>query len=569
MSDSVGLSRADLRACVKQLSNNIRAENIDYTSYLDLYSGEENIENIDNKNNTVIYGRRGSGKTHLLRALHERLQLKFESSRNFPVYVDLRRIIPLLSSDQDQSDVDAILTFKYLLQEIAHVISENMHLVLGVGQFDPAAAPVLNGRKSKLMASLERLYLHFDGQTFKKPGSLAVQEEELRSLNGGIKISQSPALDASATLQSGKKVETHEHKYISILEISNEIDNLIQAGELERITVLLDEWSEISIPTQLYLAELLKKSFSAISVTLKIAAIPNRTNLGVKTDKKFVGLEDGGDISSYPLDMRYVFEVNRTQTRDFFNDLLYRHLTAIDSKCISRFLEGHKLGKEKLINTFFANVALNEILVASAGIPRDFMNLFINSYDRYLLTSTSSARRISVKNLRSANAEWYETDKKEQVDKHPIEKQLLGAIVSEVVGNKKSMHFLIPEKYAQNKHIQNLIDFRVMHLRRSGYSHKDHAGASYNVYSIDYGCFNSMNVLKGNLNSTHLDNLHLKDLRDVRRISLGDAFFNSFLMSVGDAFPCPHCNRAVDTSHLAFVKQGLCNNCFERVPEPD
>lgn len=130
------------------------------------------------------------------------------------------------------------------------------------------------------------------------------------------------------------------------------------------------------------------------------------------------------------------------------------------------------------------------------------------------------------------------------------------------------MHFLIPEKYAQNKYIQNLIDFRVMHLRKSGYSHKDHAGASYNVYSIDYGCFNSMNITKGNLDAELLQSINVKDLRDIRRISLEDSFFSKFMMEVGDAFPCPHCKRPVDTNHLAFVKQEVCNHCFEKVSKP-
>ncbi len=329
--------------------------------------------------------------------------------------------------------------------------------------------------------------------------------------------------------------------------------------------MIIDEWSEVELDTQLYLAEILKKSFSAIPVTLKIAAIPNRTNLGVKTDQKFFGLEDGGDIFGYPLDMRYVFEVNKSQTRNFFNDLVYKHLHSIDSTSIEKLLTDNKTTRDKIINTFFANVALNEVLVACAGIPRDFMNLFISSYDKYLLTSSNNAKRISVQNIRSANSEWYETDKKEQIDKHPVERQLLTEIVREVVENKKSIHFLVPEKHSKNKHIQNLIDFRVMHLRRKGYSHKDHSGTSYNVYSIDYECYNSLNISKNKLDTSTLDELDLKELRDVRRISLEDSFFQNFLMEIGEAFSCPHCSKPIDTNHLAYIKQNMCNNCYEVV----
>ena len=390
------LNHADVRRCVKRLADNIRAENIEYSSYLDLYSGAENIENIDNRNNTVIYGRRGSGKTHLLKALQERIFNGFDESRNFPVYVDLRKIIPLLASDQADADVDAILTFKYLIQEIAHTLACNAPVLMGLNEFDPNQQGAIRARQDSLQEIFTKIYVEFDGQRYTKPSSLTVSEEEVRSLNAGAKISPAPEAKVDASIKVGATTSLKKDAYISILEITNEFERLIQAAGLNRITVLLDEWSEISASTQLYLAELIKKTFSAIPVTVKIAAIPNRTNLGIKTDRKFVGLEDGGDITSYPLDMRYVFEVNKAQTRTFFNDLLVRHLSAIDSVCVTKFLADSKKSADTLINAFFANVALHEILVACAGIPRDFMNLFINSYDRYLLSSSASAKRILI-----------------------------------------------------------------------------------------------------------------------------------------------------------------------------
>ena len=72
-----------IKACVSGLADNVRAENIEYESYIDLYSGTENILNINNRNNTVIYGRRGSGKTHLLKALQEKISIELQNHKNF------------------------------------------------------------------------------------------------------------------------------------------------------------------------------------------------------------------------------------------------------------------------------------------------------------------------------------------------------------------------------------------------------------------------------------------------------------------------------------------------------
>ena len=553
-----------MRRCIKKLSDNIRAENISYPSFLDLYSGHENLENIENKNNTVIYGRRGSGKTHLLKALEERINSRGEG-RDFAVYLDLRRIIPLLPSDTMDAEVAAILIFKHILQEVAVRMADDSAWMLGVNEFDQASDSVVAASNSRLADLLGRLYVEYDGRSYSKPARLEVTREERLSLSAEIKASASPSLSAGGIRDTREHRSQGEHRYVSVLEVSNIIEDLISEFNLDRIFILLDEWSEVGMDAQLMLAELIKKNFSAINVSVKIAAIPNRANLGIKTENKFIGLEDGGDILSYPLDLRYVFEVNKLQTRGFFNDLLLRHLRSIDPVAIDEFLASAKSSEENIINCFFANVAMGEVLIACAGVPRDFMNLTINAYDKFILSGTGA--RIGVKHLRSANHEWYESDKKEQVDKHPVERQLLAAIVKEVIGKKGSIHFLVSDKYSGNKNILNLIDFRVMHLRKSGYSHQDRPGEVYNVYSIDYGCYNSLNISKNKLESLSFDGLGERNLRDVRRISLEESFFSSFFMSVGQAFPCPHCKKPVDNTHLAYVKQRLCNNCYEKIPE--
>lgn len=562
----LNLRSKKIRECVASLSNNIRAENMTYDSFIDIYAGEDNISNIYNINNTAIYGRRGSGKTHLLQALKEKVASEFSVKRIFPVYIDLRRIIPLVSSAQGQADAESILIFKYIIQQISYALADNIPHIFGINEFDPSTRMACDTRATEIEDVFKKIYLEFDGKKFRKPSAaLQVSEEEIRSIGASANISRSPSI--SAKLDSHKKVSgtSLQDSYISILDITNEMERLINLLGLQRVMVLLDEWSEVNIDTQLYLAEIIKKSFSSIGFTVKIAAIPNRTNLGIKTDQKYFGLEDGGDIQAYPLDMRYIFEENKSQTRDFFNDLLFKHLSAIDKSSVECLLRDNRIGSEKLINLFFANVALNEILIACAGIPRDFMNLLINSYDKFIISSSTGAKRISVDNLRSAHTLWYETDKKEQVSKHEIERQLLREIVSEVIEKRQSIYFLIPEKHSKNKHIQNLIDFRVMHLRRNGYSHKDHSGASYNVYSIDYGCYNSQNITKKKLDKSTVSDMFTKSFREIRRISLEDDFFQKFLMDIGEAFSCPKCNKPIDTNHLAYKKQGLCNHCFEKI----
>lgn len=68
----LNIKNSEIKEAISKLANVIRAENIETKNYLDLYVGEDALESIDNVNNQVIYGRRGSGKTHLLKALQEK-----------------------------------------------------------------------------------------------------------------------------------------------------------------------------------------------------------------------------------------------------------------------------------------------------------------------------------------------------------------------------------------------------------------------------------------------------------------------------------------------------------------
>ena len=50
---------------INQLSNILRSEDIGQ-DYLNLYAGDINLKTVFNIKNQIIYGRRGTGKTHLL-----------------------------------------------------------------------------------------------------------------------------------------------------------------------------------------------------------------------------------------------------------------------------------------------------------------------------------------------------------------------------------------------------------------------------------------------------------------------------------------------------------------------
>ncbi|MCV2351991.1 hypothetical protein [Paucibacter sp. Y2R2-4] len=551
-----------VRGLIARLADVIRAENITASNYLDLYAGDEALECIDNVNNQAIYGRRGSGKTHLLKALQEKINADFENGRRLCVYIDARNILPLINSSVATSEESALLIFQGIVQSMIDAFSINVRLIFGRDQIIPLNAdPLDSDAVRRIEDQLRKINLEFSGRSLRRLGSIAITEERNSGSEFQLEVAANPKISAGGK-SSGKQTEVKaDIRYVSIQEISSSLQALIEWLDLSRAICLIDEWSEIPSDVQKHLAELIKRVFISSKFSFKIGAIPNRTDLGHRTPGKFYGLEDGGDIFGYQLDNRYVFEIEKNKTRDFFNDLLHRHLYAIDPVVVEGILKTNNKTESTFINAFLTNKALGELCIASAGIPRDFINLFIHSYDQF---KSSSLRHISVKNVRMATSGWYETDKKKQIDEHMSDKVLLQAIVEEIVMKKKSSHFMLSEKHSSNPHILSLIDFRVLHLRKKGYSHQDIPGESFNVYFIDYGCYNHLNITRANLNHASLDNISVQDdMRQIRRIVISDSFLQKFQMHIGEAFSCPVCKKPVDTMHPAYVKQQLCNNCFE------
>ncbi len=562
----MNITEPEIQKAINNLSNVIRAENIEKSSYLELYAGIEILNSVNNIKNQIIYGRRGTGKTHLLCALKELLIESFYTEKRLPIYIDIRKILPLVSLGLDDKVLYAILIFQYLIKEIIDCLIENLQFIYNINPFE--GNKIFEKFKEKeLRTILNNLNLEYDGKKISKIGELELSEEEIRSIASNLNLSLTPELSGAISKSIKSNSKTRYVKYISFSDISQYLSLIPEKLRGIRIFCLLDEWSEIPLDVQPYLADLLKRGFIPSKFTFKIAGITNRTYLSQRTSYRVLGFEDGGDIFAYNLDNRYIFEINKVQTRDFYNELLYKHVSIFSNVVKTHFFDKERNKADKnFINNFFTNHSLSEILIASAGIPRDFMNLFINSYDKFLLNVSSNSTRITVNHVRLATIDWYQIDKKNEIEKDANTKILLEKIVNEIIIQKKRTHFIIPEKFSSNRYLQNLIDLRALHLRKRGISHQDIKGVNYNVYSIDYGCYTSLNIYQSSLDSQLLYQIStIEDFREIRRVSLEDEFFNKFILEIGEAFNCPYCGKTVDTNHTAYIKKKLCNNCYEEI----
>lgn len=559
MNRNIDIKSRRVQQSVSKLDGFLRAEYNSEKNYLEYYAGLETLDKVISIKDQIIYGRRGTGKTHLLKALQEKLLA--DDQKYLPVYIDLRTFKPTLESDNDL--YYALIIFQEIVVEVLKCVYVNLDYLYQEYTVEQQKI-IIDPQRRKILALLEKFNRSFDGKSFTKMGETGFRVNEVKKLATNLKIAKIPELFGSKEVNKEIESEDEKIKYISFSDMSDAISQLLEAVDIDRIFCLLDEWSEIPETSQYILAEFLKRTFVPKKVTLKIAAIPNRTQL---ISENRIGLEDGGDIFGFPLDNRYIYELYPEITKAFFNELLYKQLYLMDPQLYEIFYDNkEKRPVHNFINIFLANQALREILIASAGIPRDFLNIFISAYNIFF-TKTNN-RHLVVADIRNATVEWYGVDKKKTVDANSNAKLLLDKIINDILITKKRCHFLIPEKYEKVKELNDLIDLRVIHLRKRGISHKGNKGVVYNVYYLDYACYTSTNLYHNKINTSLLNEIEtIDDFREIRRVSLEDKFFEDFNMNIGNSFKCPKCGGMIDMNHPSYAQHKICMHCWSKIEE--
>lgn len=432
-----------------------------------------------NQNNQIIYGRRGTGKTHIFKVLYSELE-KEES--NIVLYLDAR----MLGSTSQFSDTEipikqrCISLFRDILGEIHNVLLEHI-----VNQPPEKADVAFEGLDSLSTVATEPI---------KKYSEESYKTKSSDKQNTEISVAASLLHpDFSGKIKTNGLQEMEESSSFSAKEddkiIFPALHNLL-ADVLDKLSaplyILFDEWSSIPIDLQPYLAEFIKRSFFANpKVILKIASLEYRSRFILQQKSLTYGFEVGSDISTaIDIDDYYVFDRNPDYVTEVFSEILYKH---IESEVPENFLrENFKIDSgHSLVPKMFTSIAtFQELVRSSEGVVRDLINIFIGAY----FDSQRKGRdKIEHKSITESARQWFEQDKSQNLDEELG--RILEKIVNEVIGQKKARSFLIPRDLEKHPYIQRLFDLRILHLMKRGYADKDNPGVRYNIYSLDYGTY--------------------------------------------------------------------------------
>jgi hypothetical protein len=429
---------------------------------------------LTNPDHQILYGRRGTGKTHVLRYLTSQKGAEGHCSIN----IDLRTIgstggiysddsIPL-AERATRLLVDALSTIHDQILDFSIDQSERIDL--------SKIGPVLDSLADSIMQ------VQILGPVEKEDTS---SNETNKTKSSSFNLSTEPSFGIASSQDSANKfqhrtrisgIEKHRVHFPSIQHDFAKIIKLIAPNE---IWIVLDEWAEIPLDLQPFLGDLIRRTlFPTYGITVKIGAIEHRSNFRIsKSTAEYIGLEIGADVTSLNLDEYMVFDNNEYLSIDFFKNLIFKHLKPLLPSAIS-----FKYADDFVNSTFTQTAAFEEFVRASEGVPRDAINILVQA------AMKAGSGKISINQIRSASRVWYNRDKEKAVSANPEALRLLRWIIDEVIGNRNARAFLLRTDI-DSPLIEYLYDARVIHIIKQSIAGKDDPGARYNVYSVDYGCY--------------------------------------------------------------------------------
>jgi len=304
------------------------------------------------------------------------------------------------------------------------------------------------------------------------------------SSEGGAKIGRDVGgIHGQKTAHHSRQTEYQNRKLDKLeRELSDykaALQNSIAKSGYDSAFVLIDDFYLIPRDRQPDVIDYLHRLLRGTDIYLKVGTVRHRTTL-LRQAGQTIGVEIHQDIEELTLD-RTLEDVDAT------------------SEYLSRMLEAlaHTAGLDSPKDNLFNPEAFGALVLASGGVPRDFLNIFVEAVDSALadgqsrwLTPTNvwkGASRISYRtklnNLRD----------EAEADVSPLE-NVYRDLVRFCLKEKRKTGFLISQEEAQehpdiHELIHQLMDFKLIHVVEPDTSAASGRKGRFEAYTLDFSLF--------------------------------------------------------------------------------
>jgi hypothetical protein len=428
----------------------------------------------------ILYGRRGTGKTHALLYLCDLI----EGSGDIAVYLDLRTLGSAGGLYAD-THLSAAQRAPYLMVDTLEALHEQL-LTLAVERSVADQDGLLRALDALAEAATAVEVVGEVQRETTVEGSTSTDHSD--SVSGSL---GARGAEANATLSTSHRQSLSaesrlrrtgvEHHRVIFGPLNRALQAVVDALGDCRLWVLLDEWSSVPADLQPLLADLLRRSvFPTQGITVKIAAVEHRSRFRHRlASGEYVGIETGADAATtVDLDDFLLFEHHHTRAQGFFQQLFYHHTTGRLPPPMRETLPN----PAAFIHAALKKNAFAELVRAAEGIPRDAINIAA------LAAQQAHDEQIAIAHIRKAAHDWYLRDKHHAINTHQPAQDLLRRLIDEVLGRRRARTFLLEQTTdARNELILELHDARLLHLLARGITDPKKPGTRYDAFALDYG----------------------------------------------------------------------------------
>ncbi len=456
--DRVGIDDSRIDELTNLIRNSFRVRPNHDPIYVDMGG---NLQRFSASQHQIVFGRRGSGKSCLMVHYYRNANEDYDTLALFVDADEVKKLqypdllIRLLLSIFEQLPSARRRWWQVVLRQ-SNVVQDQvkaLRLLLDTAVSQDVTQNTETRRRRNLVAS-------GDAQA----GSIGA-EISTETSSGHEAVFRAEKLDA---------IERHLQDYKSALRWGLERTGSKQA------TLLIDDFYLLSPSIQPDVVDYLHRLVRGTDIYLKIGTVRHRTELLRADNGQAIGVELYQDVEEINLDRTFEDLVS---TQAYLAQMLGAMAAQVG---IDDLYDG----------SYFNPDALRELTLASGGVPRDFLTIFVEAVgaareqDRRWLTPTHIRKAAGRNNYRTKI-------KNLQIDTGPDSgalERVFQDLTSFCLREKKKTAFLISQEDAQrlpsaHEYVMQLMDFKLIHIIEPDTSAASGRGGRYEAYTLDWAIF--------------------------------------------------------------------------------
>lgn len=497
------IKNANLQKLRTLITESIRIQR-DTSARVDYIDSGHVLSDVSAKQNHVIYGRRGCGKTLLLHASREKLPGKIKcvylNCEDFKQHSFPNVLIEILSAIFRELEQYLAGWFgrKKKQKEIIAAIRKTVESLR-------EAPDTLEERVSRSDITACETSVHGTAAAYAVAPPTAV-----RTSAGGSQRQQDTIAETSEFRRFSDKSQRLNAELPQLKRGLREFFSLTKLTTA--VFLQIDDFYHLRLSDQPLVCDYVHRLCKDLPLYFKIATLRHSTSLFIERDGQPIGAQERHDF--LPIDIDFTFEsFDRTERQ--FRSILHEYGRQADIK-------------PDELDSLFKGEGFQRLVVAGGGVPRDCLSIFLMAHSKAADTAENRIGKDTIRLLSLETLENRISDLKK--DSHAeLQDKLLRGIYSirEFCLRNKWNAFVVEERVLRdvpgvNELLYRLLDYRIIHAAASAFTHKTHQG-TFRAFVIDMGCYGFWRKLEGKLNEIDVSDKNAKEkLRSAPRLTEDD-----------------------------------------------